>query len=499
MTGVARLLHCELVNAVRRMRFRVIRQKHSSLSLPAVGIFALFGAYAAAQTIPGSEIIPLNRLIRWEAGKTVGVPGGIPTGRAQCLTAQCVALSNATGGVRTGAENATPLIQAAITSAPAHTIVSIPAGRWRIDVMLSIPATKDFITLRGAGADTVLDCRAATCINVGIGSDYTWEWPPTGNAVTAYAPDPATEGTVLTVADSAAFAVGQMVNFQVANDPSLPVISVAGYERMRRQMTRVVAKTASTLTVYPPIYGYERFRSLAAKVSAARQQADSVGIEHLVIDGGNGTVRYGVWFQQTYGSWLNDVTVIRSSNFHVYFSDSLNCEMRRSRLDELNHSGSNGGGLLMTSVSGCLIEDNIIRDAFPNIEVNDASSGNVIAYNFFHNKNGLIGIDINHKPHNSFNLYEGNVAHNLMSDGYYGSNSDDTIYRNLLHGNGIAAGDTLTYCLSLKRFTRNVSVVGNILGTAKHAGGRCDSYGQPNIGNGAFERHGPAEQGRLLG
>ena len=31
-----------------------------------------------------------------------------------------------------------------------------------------------------------------------------------------------------------------------------------------------------------------------------------------------------------------------------------------------------------------------------------------------------------------------------MSDGYYGSNSDDTLFRNLLHGNGIAAGDTLT-------------------------------------------------------
>ena len=81
----------------------------------------------------------------------------------------------------------------------------------------------------------------------------------------------------------------------------------------------------------------------------------------------------------------------------------------------------------MNTVSGCLIEDNIIRESFPNIEVNHGSSGNVIAYNFIHNKNGLIGIDTNHAPHNSFNLYEGNIAHNLMSDGYYGSNSEDTI------------------------------------------------------------------------
>src|SRR5262249_18119159 len=99
------------------------------------------------------------------------------------------------------------------------------------------------------------------------------------------------------------------------------------------------------------------------------------------------------------------------------------------------------------------------------------------------NSNGLIGIDTNHGPHNSFNLFEGNVAHNLMSDGYFGGNSEDTIFRNLLHGNGVVTSDTLTWCVGLKRFTRNASLVGNVLGSIKHTS-RCDVYGQPNIGNG---------------
>jgi len=379
--------------------------------------------------------------------------------------------------------DAAPLIQAAINSAPSNTVVVIPQGRWRIDSRISISQNKDFVTLRGSGAGTVLDCRTSTCVYVGSGSDYGWAWPTSGNLVTAYAPDNLTGGTKLTIANTSAFSVNQLVNHRVANDTSLPVLSVAGFNNLRRQMTRVVAKTATSLTVFPPIYGHERFVKLGATVNVAQMQTDFAGIEDLVLDGTNGKVSYAVWFEQTYASWIKNVTVTRASNYSVFVMSSLNCELRHSRLDELNHSGPNGAGLLMNTVSGCLIEDNIILESFPNIEINNGSSGNVVAYNFINNKSGLIGIDTNHGPHNSFNLYEGNVSHNLMSDGYYGSNSDDTVYRNLLHGNGIAASGTPTYCLSLKRFARNFSLVGNIFGSARHAA-RCDGYGLPNIGNG---------------
>jgi len=380
--------------------------------------------------------------------------------------------------------SAVSLLQAAINSAPAGTYVFVPSGKWLIDSQLAIPQGKDSITLRGAGAGTtVFDCRTNTCIFVGTGSDYTWSWPTTGNIVTSYAADAVSGGTTLTVADSSAFAVNQLVKFAVTNDASVPVISVAGFDRTRGQMTRVVAKTGNSLTVFPPIYGFERFGSLGAKVNVAQLQVNSVGIEDLTLDGSNGAVTFGIWFEQTYGSWIKNVTVTHSSNYEVFLNDSLNCEIRHSRLDTLNHSGTNGAGLLMNNASGCLIEDNIIREAFPDIEINFGSAGNVIAYNFINNSDGSIGIDSNHGPHNSFNLFEGNVAHNLMSDGYFGGNSEDTIFRNLLHGNGVVPTDTLTWCLSLKRFTRNVSLVGNILGSMMHTS-RCDAYGQPNIGNG---------------
>jgi len=287
-----------------------------------------------------------------------------------------VAITTATTDLRDGTTNAAPLLQAAISSAPANSVVVVPAGTWRLDSMLSIGASKDSITLRGAGAGTVMDCRASSCIYVGANTDSAWSFPTSGNAVTAYAADGATGGTTLTIADTSAFSFNQLVNFSVANDTRLPVLHVAGYEGVRNQMTRVVAKSASAITVFPAIYGYERFGGLDATVHAAQLQTDSVGIEDMTLDGANGTVPFGIWLEQTYGSWIKNVKVIHSSNYSVFLLNSLNCEMRHSRLDVLNHGGSNGAGLLMNAASGCLIEDNIIIESQPNIEMNFGSSGN---------------------------------------------------------------------------------------------------------------------------
>ena len=139
----------------------------------------------------------------------------------------------------------------------------------------------------------------------------------------------------------------------------------------------------------------------------------------------------------------------------------------------------------MDAVSGCLSRTTLFVESVAECGRQwRNSSGNVIAYNFINDKDGVIGIDTNHGPHNSFNLYEGNISHNLLSDGYFGSNSEETDLTGiLLHGNGVVAGDTLTYCLSLKRFAGTSR--SSAIYSAAPSIGRCDGYGQPNIGNGA--------------
>jgi hypothetical protein len=457
--------------------------------LAPIALVAHLPLFASAQGLLGSTLIPPRRLVDWTPGVTVGVPGGIPANRAKCVTTACQALENAPGAMKDGSTNAAPLIQTAINSALPETFVYIPPGTWRVDSSLRFPVAASRITLRGAGNSTVLAPRGQSGIFVGSESDWQWLYPATGNTVVSGL----TKGsTLLAVDDTTPYRVGAMAQLKFPNENTTdrPIISVGGYANLRRQFVRIVGKTPNSISIFPALYN--TYPGIAT-IAMAQQQVEFVGVEDLRIEAANSTISFVIWFQQTFGSWIKNVHVRQGSNYNVFFADSLNCELRGSHLDELNHGGSNGAGLLMNTVTGCLIEDNIIREAFPAVEVNHGSSGNVFAYNFVNNSNGTIGFDTNHGPHNDFNLYEGNIAHNLMSDGYFGSNSDDTLYRNWFTGLAITSDpapaditrNTLTWCVSLKRFTRNFSLVGNILGSGAPftAASECDVYGQPNIGN----------------
>ncbi|MES2985827.1 MAG: peptidoglycan-binding protein [Patescibacteria group bacterium] len=430
---------------------------------------------------PAPSLIPDNHIIDWTPGVNVGVVGGIPTNRTQCDTAACTDLVNAAAEYKDGSTNAAPLIQAAIDSALPHTYVYIPAGTWRLNLALNLSASRDFITVRGAGMDvTILDCRSSVCMYGGSQASYQ-PYVTINSGLTR-------GSTQISVSDTSPYAVGDVIKIAAHNDPTLPVVSTSGFDHMRIQMVRITAKTGSTLSFFPALY--DDYTTEGADVTYSGYRGEGMGVEELTADGENGSVAFGIWFSETDNSWIKNVKLIHMSNYTVYFSDSLNCEMRGGYVGELNHSGSNGSGLLTSSISGCLFEDNIFVEAFPNVEYFGGSSGNVFAYNFVNNAAGIIGIDTNHAPHNTFNLFEGNIAHNLMSDGYFGGESETTVYRNWLTAAGLSASNrsevqTQTYCMSLKRFSRNFSVIGNIFGNAASTG-NCDSYGQPNIGNGAW-------------
>ncbi len=431
-----------------------------------------------------SGLVPASRVVDWQAKVNVGVPGGIPTNRTKCSTTECRNLESASAQYRDGSTDASQLLVSAVASAPANTFVYIPEGTWQMTKGILIGKDKDSITLRGAGVDkTILDCRttgSTGCISVSDSSDWQWRSPATGNTITSGL----TKGsTTVRIPDTSPFFVGQLVRISVENDPYVPVISVAGFQNMRRQFSRVTAKTSDSLSLFPAVY--LDANGFGAKVHGAQNQVDFVGVEDLTVDGTKGSHTFSIVFEQAYASWLKNIKVIGAKNYGVFVNTSLQFEMRHSYIGPVKNSGTNGAGLLVNTVSGSLFEDNIILDSFPNIEVNHGASGNVFAYNFIKKKNGQISIDSNHGPHNQFNLYEGNVSTNLMSDGYFGSESDTTLFRNWFHGNSMIETDTKAYCLSLKRFSRNFSVIGNMFGGPRHTTtSRCDYYhGQPNIGN----------------
>ena len=455
---------------------------------------------ADAQKLPGSDVIPADRLTDWTPGVTVGVPGGIPTDRNNLIDVT-KAPYNADN---TGTADAQPAIMKAVTAAKDKDVVYLPAGTYRINQTIYTGA-KSNITIRGDGPDKTLILPYGNTGGILVGGAWDWLWQKPDWAI---AGSPKKGDTVITVGDTSALdkypngGIGRICRIILKNDPKLPVVAMGSWDYCRRQKSRIVAKTPTSVTIDPPLL-FDLPVDLAPKMAVATQQAEFVGVEDLKFDAKNSTSGGGfVYMKQCYGCWAKNVTVLNVPNRHLWISDSLQCQFEHCFVSKRIGQGSNGAGILMASTSFSLFQDNIVAYQFAHIQMESGSSGNVVAYNYCYDSSigGMIGVSINadHSPHNSFNLYEGNVSSKFQCDGYHGSTSHDTVFRNWLHGTNDKT-DQFGICVYLNRFTRAYSVVGNVLGSPKYTylydndnnGFGYNQhfiyvFGLPNMGNGGF-------------
>lgn len=412
-------------------------------------------------------LIPAERLIDWTPGVNVGVEGGIAqyiTGRSTLIDVT-QAPYNADN---TGVTDTAAALQAAINAAGAGEVVYLPTGTYRIDSQLNLPIGFSGKTLRGDGPEnTFIDQRT----NVGIVA---------GNTAGYFNPDPpilvvgglVKGSTEITVDDSTNLTVGRMILLQIESDQSIPVVSVYNYDIQTNQapttqMVRVISKVGNDVEIWPPLHDSYGGGSLEIRVLLHIFEAELIGIESLCVDATNYVTDGGafqcVGMSSCQNSWIYNCTIRQAKNYNLGIGTSLNCEIREVFLDGLKGMGSNGACLLFNAYSS-LVEDNIFVDGFPLIEVNAGSSGNVIAYNY-----GSSGgaFNSNHSPQNRFNLYEGNVTDYQISDGYFGGESECTIFRGFYYGFGV----------NMRRFSRRFSVIGCYSQPA------LGDHGYPNIGN----------------
>ena len=466
-------------------------------------LFALLFAWSSSGT--AADLIPADRLADWRPGAAVGVPGGIPADRTHLIDVT-KAPYNAD---KTGAADAQPGIQKAIADAKDKDVVYLPAGTYRLEKPIRI-GYKSRFTLRGAGMGKTLLLMYSGCnpaFDLGScasGADWWYQnrqkFDITGS--------PQRGATVLNLGDTKALntypdgGIGQIVQLSLKNDPRLPVMPQGSFEHLRKQLSRIAAKTATTVTISPGLL-FDLPASLAPVLRPAGGRVEFVGIEDLTVDGANTNAPIGIRIDAAYGCWIKNVAVLNITNYHIELGDSLQSEIRHSYVYKRKGAGSNGAGILFGNCTSCLIEDNILVEQFPHVEVNGVS-GSVVAYNFcydsavFVGHEGMLGcsIDTNHGPHSSFNLYEGNVAPRFQCDGYHGSASHDTAFRNWFHATSDKTKE-FWICVNLNRFTRDYSIVGNILGKKGYAweyqveprGFAYEkhyiySLGYPNMGNG---------------
>lgn len=439
-------------------------------------------------------LIPAERLTTWTPGTHTGVTGGIeqylPGGASERTT--LLDVTQAPYNVdNTGVSDASPGIDDAIADAIAAndgTVVYLPAGEYRcVSGFAGSLSCKNF-TIRGAGptlTTIVYDnpSDAGRCFVFGNGSAFNF--PASDNTVLT---GNTKDSDTITIADASPFSVGMIIRIEWENMDDdteieagkVPILSTYGHSWVRNQSCRVTAvnTTTDTIEFTPPIIHDPD--GLTARVFLSTFPVSGIGIESMTVDGVDTNPFSLIEFQDAHDCWVYNVSVKKANNYNIYFAACLNMEVRYSTVSERTAGGSNGAGLLANNCSAILVEDNIFFDLSPCIEWNFCTSGSVFAYNFV---DGIA--NINHGPHNSFNLYEGNICTFLQSDGYFGGSSECTVYRNWL--NGVLQDDTQYPIISLNRFSRDYSMVGNIFGnTGWNFGDDPYTFGYPNLGNSSY-------------
>ncbi len=404
-------------------------------------------------------LIPTDNLIDWTANVQNGIDGGIPSTRTNIIEMILDADSNTDNAIA---------INEYIANASVGDILLIPEGEWNISSLIIFQENGlgyNGITLRGVTTETsVLNATVNGGIVVG-GSGGT-----TDTLIT----DGISKGsTSITVTSTADFSVGKLMRISIENDVSIPVIYVYGglfdlKQESRGQLVKITGVSGNDISFFPALYDNYGSGDLRARAAVLNFKQNDIGLENFTIDLEHADAGIGIKFESCDSCWVLNVNVFKVKNYHFALEDCYRCEMLHCFLDERIGEGSNGAGLLVNSSSANLFQNSVINRNFPLIEVNHGSSGNVFGY--LACPSSLKGIDTNHGPHNSYNLYEGCLTITFESDGYTGSASRDILFRNWIFEG-----------LFLKRFTREYSVIGNILGTTSFE--LNISYGYPNIGN----------------
>jgi hypothetical protein len=448
------------------MRSGVLIDQYSKRGLIAVGILMLTGWHTFA------EIIPDDRVFNWSR-ENVGVPGGIP---------------NRTTIYTTLSSGATvSQINSAISSCPSGQVVFLNAGTYNLTGAMRWNA-KQNVTLRGAGmGQTILNFSS-----VASGGTVAIDSTQTGLGSSVNITSGYTKGSSnIVVSSTSGLSVGTIISI-TQNDKAGLVFKKDGQANHISFRAIIKAINGNTLTVWPPV-AYTLEASLSPRCNA--QNTASVafcGIEDLTVNAGSGTTAMAsLWWDGAYACWLKGVEFVYAGNSCIYISSSLACEIRKCKFRE-TASYQDGVGILLDNGyyrSGCnafLIEDNIFHRVNNGVVFNGAS-GSVIAYNFATNMmslqvNWLIpALNANHKPHGVMNLWEGNVGEGFQADGYHGSVSHQTVFRNWFHGSSTNATQ-YRKTIDLCRASYYFNVVGNVLGStwSTNSSASYEMTGQPS-------------------
>ena len=456
------------------------------------GILALFTCViftgyceSSNEAVRNGAIIPTDRLYEW--GAYCGVPGGIPD-RATIYRTLTVA-------------NTTAEINAAIAACPENQVVYLAAGTYRIGQIDF--GSKHGITLRGAGAgETIIQPTATPCF---VNTDKTYAEASGIDVVGGYTKD--STAITLASAPTSQFVAGNIIAITEAISPDIwgrdigvytrttvPAgASIEGLNQYRcfRHMNRITSVVGNTINLAAPLpLDFSPSLNVKAYPPSSSGFFSLCGIEDLTIDCNN-SVGQPIRFISADRCWVKDVEVkgvASSDRGQILIYKSFQCEVRRCYIHDVSGFPTQQDGYAVCfdyGASNCLLVDNIARRVASLNESNGAAA-NAYIYNYAMDQQRATysgqGLFINHGPHGFMDLYEGNIVYNVSNDGYHGSGSHHTAFRNNINGvNSNPMYSGYWHMINLCRGSYYHTIVGNIIGDSSWT---VENYDFPVGGSG---------------
>ncbi len=408
---------------------------------------------------------------------SIGIPGGVEQYAAggaldRAVEGTLVDMTAAPYSVDdTGAVDCSSIIQDAVDDASGPTVLFFPEGVYKIGASAVQSNLKPSITIRGEVGTRFHCSGTGSCFNfTDPGGISTNERTVTGTK---------TKGTtVLTITTTTGYTVDAQIAVEYENEVddtriiagAAPVWNSAGSAWMRRMHAKVTAVGGGTITIDPPLPADGTSLAVRTRTSALDWLTVGWAFEdfQVTFDAENHPTQFATVNTGAY-NWFfrvdfSDFSKDDSNGSCIRFFGQYRSEIRKCKF-HAEPGASSDGAVEGSFNSSCFIEDNIASGDFGVFYYDSGGSmNNVLSYNACPDNY----VALFHNAHPSLNLLEGNFGLHTQSDGYHGSSSNNTLYRNRLSG-----------AIILNRFKNSYCLAGNIVENI--------SWGNPNIGNGAAD------------
>jgi PKD repeat protein len=433
-----------------------------------IGMFCFLFIIITQSSLQADIIAPARR-ISW-AGN-VGIAGGIPQ-RTTIFTTLAAGSSLST-------------VQAALKACPQNQVVKLSSGSYVFNGMLDWDGVKSGVVLRGAGPSATKITFTGGYPNIYMRNGFSENALSTKANLSA---DATKDSFTLNLSSVPSWVtIGGLIMIDQLDDPTF--VSGAGTEggasyreilgngpRGMAQINRVVAKTATSITVEVPLYyGWQVSRT--AQICqpgfdpSTSRALSYCGIEDLYLTASySGSDDHMIKMENCDSCWVQNVEIDNiAGGVAIMPNFSYRCEIRHNYIHHSHtYAGGQGYGVaLYNSTSGCLVENNIFQHLHASMMAHLGSSGNVFGYNYAFDGHADSNQDPSistHGTHTYMNLWEGNFcANKALGDWTHGSSSHNTLLRNRILGHeGTKSVDQT--CVSVEYYNRYWNIVGNILG-----------------------------------